>query len=53
MYQAIGKQQSYFSWDRLGEFYLLSLPDSIIALQITGISKSRDKGDLHKTWSFN
>lgn len=44
MYKAIGKH---------GEWYKLSPSAAKIALEITGISKSRDKGDLHKTWSFN
>lgn len=52
MYQAIGKQQEYFSWDRNGEFYKLSPSQAEIVLKITGISKSRDRNDLHKCISF-
>ena len=52
MYQAIGKQQSYFSWGRKGEYYLLDPPGAKIALEITGISKARNDNDLNKTISF-
>lgn len=52
MYQAIGEQQSYFSWDREGEFYLLDSSRAKLALEIIGISKARDGNDLHKTMSI-
>jgi hypothetical protein len=52
MYQAIGKQQSYFSWDRNGEFYQLSPSQAKIALEITGIKRANYGRDLYKTWSL-
>jgi hypothetical protein len=39
---------AYFSWDRKGEFYKISVLKADKALEITGISKSLDKGDLHR-----
>ena len=53
MYQAIGERQSYFSWDRKGEFYKLFPSEAKLALEITGISKARNGSDLNKTISFN
>lgn len=44
--------QSYYSWKREGEFYKLLPSAAKIALEITGITKSKDKDDLNKHMSW-
>lgn len=50
LYAALGELESFFSFDREGEFYRLAEEQAPVALAITGISRSRDGDDLLRHW---
>lgn len=53
MFDLIGRQLSWFSWDRSGEWYRLDSTSADLALEIKGISKAKKIDDLRKCISFD
>lgn len=51
MFALLGYEPAaYYSWERKGNFFWIPAEAAQQVLSITGVTRSRDKGDLKKCW---